>query len=289
MNYELFLGDCLDIMPGLDTNSIDLTVTSPPYDNLRKYGKGFDANKFDWKAIIRELYRVTAVGGVVVWVVADQTIKGSETLTSFRQAIYARDEVGFLQHDTMFYHTNKPPLSHNRYEQCIEYMFVWSKGKPKTTNLIRERCIYHGIDNRRNGHHTHNGGYIEDKRMRSGVKRKGPKPTKIKNNLWYFPTGSGHSGDAAAFAHPATFPEALARNHILSWSNPGEVVLDPLMGSGTTGKEAVKLDRKFIGIELDETYHRLASQRIKNAANDFVMTDAEKSTGQVGMFDVLAE
>ena len=132
-NYTLYHGDCLEVMRHMKSNVIDLTVTSPPYDNLREYGKDFDADAFDWRRILRALYRVTAVGGVVVWVVADATINGSETGTSFEQALWAK-ACGFRLHDTMIYKRAGQPLSHNRYEQHFEYMFVFSKGKPKTFN-----------------------------------------------------------------------------------------------------------------------------------------------------------
>lgn len=282
-SYQLYNDDCLNVLPKLKSNSIDLTVTSPPYDNLRSYGKDFEADSFNWHRIINELYRVTAVGGVVVWIVADATVKGSETGTSFKQALWAM-ECGFNLHDTMFYSTNKPPLARNRYEQKIEYMFVWSKGKPKTVNLIREPCKYHGIDKRKGGEYTHFSGYKENKKYRNGSKRSAPKPTKIKSHLWHYNTGSGHSGDKLAFRHPATFPEKLAYDHIISWSNEGDMVLDPMTGSGKTGKMAVKANRNFIGIEMDKAYYNLAQQLIGNAVGDYKVTEIERELGKVSLF-----
>lgn len=261
----IICGDCVDVMATFPEESIDLVVTSPPYDKLREY-QGFT---FDYEATARQLWRVIKPGGVVVWVVADQTKDGSESGTSFRQALYFMS-LGYRLHDTMFYQTNKPPLNHNRYEQCIEYMFVFSKGKPKSINLIREKSIYHGIDIRRKGKYTHNVRYKENKAMRNGKNRTSPKPTKIKSHLWYYKTGGGHSGDALAFNHPATFPEALARDHIYSWSIKGDVVLDPFVGSGTVPKMAIESGRDYIGIDLSAKYCELSRRRIERAKRLFV-------------------
>lgn len=140
MTYELFNGDCKVFLQGLADDTFDLTVTSPPYDNLRDYGKDFDASAFDWQSIIRELHRVTKPGGVVVWVVADATINGSETGTSFRQALWAMD-CGFRLHDTMIYQQAGTGAkgSNYAYWQAFEYMFVFAKGQPNAVNRIADR------------------------------------------------------------------------------------------------------------------------------------------------------
>ncbi|MCO5207654.1 MAG: site-specific DNA-methyltransferase [Anaerolineae bacterium] len=231
----------------------------------------FRANHSTGTALSRIVSRHKTGGVTIVGLWPDATINGSETGTSFRQALYAMD-CGFNLHDTMFYHTHKPPLQHNRYEQSAEYMFVFSKGRPKTTNLIRVPSKYHGIDKRRGGEYTHYGGYKEKKAIRNGSKRSAPKPTKIKSNLWHYNTGAGHSGDRFAFKHPATFPEQLAHDHIISWSNPGDIVLDPMMGSGTTGKMAMKVSTALSNVRLDADYFRIAEQRIANAAGDIMLT-----------------
>ena len=279
MKYKLIEGDCLDILPTLEAGSVDLTVTSPPYDNLRDYGKDFDANKFDWKAIIKQLYRVTAVGGVVVWVVADATIKGSETGTSFRQALWAM-ECGFNLHDTMIYQTAKPPMNVKRYEPAFEYMFVWSKGQPCVFNPIMVASRYAGKSRSSMTYRNKNGNLDATHDAKDGRIR----PQKIKTNIWDIKSGYGKStlyNDA--YQHPAIFPEQLAHDHIISWSNEGDTVLDPFLGSGTTGVAALRLNRKFIGIELDADYFALAETRIKNANNEFTMTTKEKASGQMGL------
>lgn len=248
---ELHLGDCKEVMAGMPDGCIDLTVTSPPYDNLRKY-KGYT---FDFEPIARQLYRVTKPGGVVVWVVGDATINGSETGTSFRQALYFK-EIGFNLHDTMIYEKiNFIPLTHRRFEQCFEFMFVLSKGAPKTFNPLLIPTTLPG--------QTYNWGKkgygpaVKEGAQRRRNENTVTKVTKIRRNIWQYPTGGNRVG------HPAPFPEDLARDHILSWSNPGDTILDPMVGSGTTGKIAIKYDRNFIGIDIARDYLEISEKQIQ--------------------------
>jgi DNA modification methylase len=251
-NVQLFQGDCLAVMRGFEDACIDLTVTSPPYDNLRDY-KGFS---FDFEPIAYELFRVTKPGGVLVWVVGDATINGSETGTSFKQALYFK-ECGFNLHDTMIYQTTKPPLTHNRYEQEFEYMFIFSKGAPRIFNPVKIKCVNAGDPVKSSSFRQDSTGALE-KAHKGGV----ISATRIKGNIWNIPSGYGKGTLDDVFSHPATFPEALARDHILSWSNPGDVVMDCFLGSGTTGKMAVKYQRDFIGIEIAPEYMEIARTRI---------------------------
>jgi DNA modification methylase len=253
-------GDCLELMKALEDNSIDLTVTSPPYDNLRTYNGNISQwNEQKWKNIIQELFRVTKKGGVVVWVVGDATIKGSETGTSFRQALWAMD-CGFNLHDTMIYQKiNYVPLTHNRYEQSWEYIFIFSNGKPKTFQPILIPCKHPGkIEkyglNRRESH-----GKEHSMRLYKETTLKETKNTKISPNIFSYSIGKEKT------RHPAPFPEKLAKDHILTWSNENDIILDPFMGSGTTGKMAIKNNRNFIGFELDQEYFKIAETRIDNA------------------------
>ncbi len=246
-------GDCLDIMAGMDAGCIDLTVTSPPYDNLRTYnGSLNDWTEAKWKAIIAELFRVTKQGGVVVWVVGDATVNGSETGTSFRQALHAM-ECGFRLHDTMIYQTSKPPMNDRRYQACFEYMFVWGKGTPATFNPVM-------VESKFAGKAVHHGTYYNaDGTMKKRHGDGNPvKPFRVKDAIWYIV-------QRQSVGHPATFPETLAADHILSWSNPGDTVFDPFLGSGTTGKMARLHGRNFIGIERDRTYFDIAQKRIEQA------------------------
>jgi len=253
MINNVIQGDCLEVMKTLEDNSIDLTVTSPPYDNLRTY----NGYTFDFEGIAKELFRVTKDGGVVVWVVGDATIKGSETGTSFKQALYFK-EIGFNLHDTMIY--LKPPRgavgNNNTYWQTFEYMFVFSKGKPKTINLIRDR---ENKDERGGDNSTkrlHDGTLL--KQSRGGYSKYGRR-----TNVWEYFVGKGHSAsDKIAYEHPAIFPEKLAQDHILSWSNEGDIVLDPMAGSGTTLKMAKKNNRNYIGIEISEEYIDIINKRL---------------------------
>jgi DNA modification methylase len=254
---NLMLGDCLERMKEIPDGSVDLTVTSPPYDNLRTYnGTLNDWNVDKWQAILRELFRVTKDGGVVVWVVADATINGSETGTSFRQAIYAM-ECGFKLHDTMIWEKSTfsavGALKH-RYAPVFEYMFVFVKGAFTTFNPIKDKPNKHaGV-----AHH----GTVRQKdggvRGLSGIKAgKTVAEFGQRHNVWRI-----NEEKSLNKLHPAVFPEALARDHILSWSNEGDTILDPFLGSGTTGVACVNTGRKFIGIERDDGYFEIARKRI---------------------------
>lgn len=235
--------------------SVQLTVTSPPYDNLRKYN-GF---AWDFEAAARELFRVTKPGGVVIWIVADATINGNETGTSFNQALFFKG-CGFNLYDTMIWKKCPPPRPlEPRYHQQFEYMFVFSKGKPSVVNILREP--------------TRKSGQIEKNRSfrdrRSGTVNKESSPvlpTKKRGNVWDIPVGFGSStSDKDAFKHPAIFPERLAADHILTWSALGDLIFDPFSGSGTTGKMALLNGREFIGCDISPEYVELARQRIENA------------------------
>jgi len=256
----LHLGDCLDVMQRIPDGSVDMVMTSPPYDNLRTYNGNNDQwGEQVWRAVIADLYRVTADGGVVVWVVADATVKGSETGTSFKQALWAM-ECGFNLHDTMIYEKAQSFVgSSSAYLHSFEYMFVFSKNKLRTFNAIKDR------ENVR-------GGATESTAI-SGIRKDGTKPKRImktcalygkRKNIWKYGVGGGKTG------HPAVFPLKLATDHILSWSNPSDTVLDPFLGSGTTGVAAANTGRRFIGIERDPDYFTAAQARIQKAQADNV-------------------
>jgi DNA modification methylase len=259
MSYALHHGDCVDVMRTFPDACIDLTVTSPPYDNLRTYnGAADDWNADKWRAVIAELYRVTKQGGVVVWVVGDATINGSETGTSFRQALYAM-ECGFRLHDTMIYAKDGgvgARGSNYAYWQSYEFMFVLSKQRPKTVSLIADKPNTNAGRVRKTFKDRRADGSVSV-RHREHVYQSHSRRT----NIWNATGGR----DNAACGHPAPFPEALARDHILSWSNEGDVVFDPFTGSGTTGKMALLHGRKFIGIEKQAEYLAIAEARIANA------------------------
>jgi len=264
MFNKIICGDSLEVLKNMDIDSIDLTITSPPYDNLRAYN-GFT---LDIEGIIKELYRVTKKGGVVVWVVGDATVNGSESGTSFRQALQFID-AGFKLHDTMIYEKNTSSFparrNGNRYTQIFEYMFVFSKGKPKTSNLICDK------PNKWAGH-TNWG-----KNTQRGIDGELKETNNIKpvpdfsprNNIWKYNVGGGFAcTDKIAHKHPAIFPEKLAEDHILTWSNEGDLVLDIFGGSGTTAKMSVLNKRNFIYIDISEEYCELAKERISNIKVD---------------------
>lgn len=234
---KIYNENCLETMGRMEDEFVDLVVTSPPYDNLRSY----EGYSFDFESIAKELYRVVKKDGVVVWVVGDATIDGSETGTSFKQALYFM-ELGFKLHDTMIYEKNSPAYparrDSNRYTQIFEYMFVFTKGKP-AGRLICDK------PNKWAGYKDFSG------------KLKNPVPEfSPRNNIWKYVTSFN------GVKHPAPFPEELAKDHILSWSDEGDVVYDPFMGSGTTGKMAKLNGRHYVGSEVSDAYTEIAKKRI---------------------------
>ena len=259
----LIQGDCREEMDKLITEGVkvDLTVTSPPYDKLRTYNESLEWNETIWKQVIDRLYLLTKDGGVVVWVVGDSTIKGSETGTSFKQALYFK-EVGFNLHDTMIYRKNNyMPLNHNRYDPCFEYMFVFSKGKPNTFNPIKTPCKTAGANY---NYATRSSASSKEKKssFRNRDEKVVTKDTKYRPNIWGYDVGKNKGSKDDIWGHPATFPEKLAEDHILSWSNENDTVFDPFTGSGTTGKMAKINKRNFIGIEKVTKYFEIAQKRI---------------------------
>lgn len=247
---DLRQGDCLEVLKTIPDESIDLIVTSPPYDDLRNYNNKLNWNFEVFKNIVQELYRVLKKGGVIVWVVNDKTQNGSESGTSFKQALYFK-ELGLNLHDTMIWFKSNamPQVDKTRYTQSFEYMFVFSKGKPKTTNL-RTIPTKHG------GKYLARGdGNIENINKKGGnvVKRE-----RVAFNIFDVCVGGRNYG------HPAIFPLEIPKLHIATWSNENDNVLDCFMGSGTTGVICKELNRNFIGIELDENYYKIACERINN-------------------------
>lgn len=255
---KIYNMDCIDGLKLLDDCSIPLTITSPPYDNLRTYGNITDWNFDIFKEIANELYRVTQNGGVVVWVVGDATINGSETGSSFKQALYFM-EIGFKLHDTMIYEKNSSSFpakkGSKRYTQIFEYMFILTKGKIRDDiNLLCDK------PNKWAGH-TNWGNNTQYNKEGVLIQTNNIKPIpnfSMRNNIWKYSVGfNGKTG------HPAIFPQQLATDHILSWSTEGDVVLDPFMGSGTTALSSIRTNRQFIGFEIHEEYFNVANERIK--------------------------
>ncbi len=255
----IYNDDCVDFMKSMDEGCVDLTVTSPPYDDLRNY----NGYQFDFESIARGLYRVTKKGGIVVWVVGDKIKNGNKSLTSFRQALFFQ-EIGFKVHDVMIYQKkNTPFMRSNAYTNAFEFMFVFSKGKPKTFNPLKEKTVRQGFEMM-----VHNKGAdaVNNKVLKE------LKPEKTKTNIWAYAVGlHGSTSDRDAFRHPAIFPEKLAEDHILSWSNKGEIVFDPMCGSGTTLKMAKKHNRRYLGVDISPEYVELAKKRLENFVPNFAL------------------
>ncbi len=257
-------GDSAEVLKSFPDGCIDLSVQSPPYDTLRNY-KGFVA--FDFETIARELFRVTKNGGVVVWVVGDETVDGSESGTSFRQALYFM-QCGFKLHDTMIYKKNSPHPPNVRYWQEFEYMFILSKGSPSTFNPLMMSKKEASMQRQKRGYYSFTrqkeGDIVGlDKNGHDRMKSASEKTQRIRSNVWEYSVGGGVvTTDKIAYEHPAIFPEQLAADHIESWSNEGDIVLDVFAGSGTTLKMAKLLSRQYIGIEISQEYVSLAEKRL---------------------------
>ena len=259
-NYILYNADCIDVLAELDPESVDLVVTSPPYDTLRTY-EGTCRWDFDvFKTVADRLCRVLKKGAVIVWIVSDATVNGSETGSSFRQALYFKD-IGLNIHDTMIWRKQTSTDTGSlrvRYGNVFEYMFVFSKGKPKTFNPLMDRA-------NKGAGRKKSGPVVQADGSRTPISSKGKAYRTMgqRFNVWDVNTVVSKEERTG---HPAQFPLSLARDHILSWSNEGDTVLDPFMGSGTTGAAATGAGRKFIGIEKVERYFRIASERIRSAS-----------------------
>ena len=253
----IYTGDNVATLKTFPDACIDLVVTSPPYDNLRTYG----GHTWDFEGVAAQLTRVLKPGGVIVWVVADATVKGSETLTSMRQAIHFKDVCGLNMHDTMIYQKPAVPFDPKceRYWQCWEYMFVFAKGKPRC-NYIKEPCKMAGSKKTGDyGQKRYDGTSRTDRHDAERVIQ----DTKVRNNIWFYT-----AGDARIAGHPAQYPIALARDHILSWSNEGDVVLDPFAGSGTTLVAAKETGRRYVGIEINSEYVQIINRRLGSACGE---------------------
>lgn len=246
---KIYNENCLDTMKKMPDTFVDMVLTSPPYDNLRDY-KGYF---FQFEDIAKELFRILKKGGVIIWVVGDATDNGSETGTSFRQALFFK-ESGFNLNDTMIYYKNNPmPTTGPRYHQHFEYMFCFSKGQPKTFNPITEDCKYNGLANMKN---RGTKGELNYKKVERTTEKK-------IGNVFFYSIGGGISTkDKVAYNHPAIFPEQLAIDQIKTWSNEGDLVYDPFLGSGTTAKVAYILNRNWLGSEISSEYVDIAEKRL---------------------------
>lgn len=254
---QIVCGDCRDVLRQFDSGSVDMVLTSPPYDNLRQY-KGY---QFPFEDIAKELYRVVRSGGVVVWVVADATIEGSETGTSFRQALFFK-QTGFNLHDTMIFRKRNPvpQIYRRRYSNEFEYMFVFSKGVVGSHNPLMEKCLHAGLELKGTTYKNYSKADQKRTKLANPVKSE-----KIRGNIWSYVVGKNKE-DQDAKRHPAPFPCDLARDHIRSWSSEGDLILDPMCGSGTTCKVARELGRRYIGIDASSEYCELAKCRIEQEA-----------------------
>jgi DNA modification methylase len=262
---DTYLMNCIEGMQQMEEESVDLVVTSPPYDDLRTYN---DSSKWDhnvFKSVADGIARVLKPGGVIMWNVNDATVKGSETGSSFRQCLYFMDAHGLRLHDTMIYEKTGTAFASGpksvRYTQIFEYCFILSKGKPKTINLIQDKKnAWAGYTSFGNAKTRRKDGSMHD----PGRKSKEIREYGVRTNIWKIKNSGGFGQSSkVSYKHPATMPEELARGHIITWSDKNDVVLDPFMGSGTTAQVCIEEGRQFIGFEIDETYCDMARERAK--------------------------
>lgn len=282
-NYknQIINGNCLDIMNRFPDNCIDLTVTSPPYDNLREY-KGYS---FPFEEIAGQLYRVTKKGGIVVWVVSDATINGSETGSSFKQALHFV-ECGFNLHDTMIFQKVNPvpQIYRKRYTNVFEFMFVFSKGPVRTHNPIKIPCEHAGLELKGTTYKNYSKGVQTRSKLANPVKS-----DKLKGNIWEYVVGKKNV-DQEAKGHPAPFPYQLAYDHIFSWTNEGDTVLDPMCGSGTTCVAAYELNRIYIGIDISKEYCELSRKRLESHRSShglFAGNPSDRAESAINAFPAL--
>ena len=271
---QIYNQNCIEGMNAMNAESVDLCITSPPYDDLRTYN---DSSKWDFNVfqdVAQALTRVLKPGGVIMWNVGDSTINGSETGSSFRQALYFMESCGLKLHDTMIYEKTGSAYCSGpksvRYTQIFEYCFILSKGKPKTINLIQDKPNkWAGITSWGNAKTRKKDGDMHDPGRKSNPIRE----FGVRTNIWRIKNSGGFGQSSKeSYKHPATMPEELAQDHIITWSNPGDLVIDPFMGSGTTAAMAIQTERNYIGFEIDDEYYKLCQSRLtklQTNLNDF--------------------
>ncbi len=271
---QIYNQNCIEGMNAMNAESVDLCITSPPYDDLRTYN---DSSKWDFNVfqdVAQALTRVLKPGGVIMWNVGDSTINGSETGSSFRQALYFMESCGLKLHDTMIYEKTGSAYCSGpksvRYTQIFEYCFILSKGKPKTINLIQDKPNkWAGITSWGNAKTRKKDGDMHDPGRKSNPIRE----FGVRTNIWRIKNSGGFGQSSKeSYKHPATMPEELAQDHIITWSNPGDLIIDPFMGSGTTAAMAIQTERNYIGFEIDDEYYKLCQSRLtklKTNLNDF--------------------
>ncbi len=271
---QIYNQNCIEGMNAMNAESVDLCITSPPYDDLRTYN---DSSKWDFNVfqdVAQALTRVLKPGGVIMWNVGDSTINGSETGSSFRQALYFMESCGLKLHDTMIYEKTGSAYCSGpksvRYTQIFEYCFILSKGKPKTINLIQDKPNkWAGITSWGNAKTRKKDGDMHDPGRKSNPIRE----FGVRTNIWRIKNSGGFGQSSKeSYKHPATMPEELAQDHIITWSNPGDLIIDPFMGSGTTAAMAIQTERNYIGFEIDDEYYKLCQSRLtklETNLNDF--------------------
>lgn len=269
MHWKLINGRAQDVLPGGYAGQVALIVTSPPYDGMREYG-GY-SGAFDFPAVADACVACLMPGGVLVWVVGDQIVDGGESGTAFSQALHFRS-LGLRIHQTLiFQRWTVNGMCADRYHREHEYMFVLTKnGRPRVANMIADRRsaqpekpVVKKLGMGRTGDVKLGADNLT--RHRLGVTGEFTR----RGSVWQYSVGGTgnmvgkHEPLRDVFAHPAIFPYALAADQVRSWSNPGDLVLDPMAGSGTTLRAAVDLGREAVGVEVNPEYCELIRERMR--------------------------
>lgn len=249
-SVTIYNADCRDVFPSLP--AIDLCVTSPPYDALRDY----NGCTWDFDIFMNVALWLSLTTKNIVWIVNDSCVDEGETGNSFRHALEFM-RLGYKLHDTMIWEkSNFSNPSHNRYHQLFEYMFIF-KTNSISFNPIKDKVnITSGSGPLgKNTFREKSGGLAERKSVIIS-------DLGMRGNVWKMNT-TGQENPCKAIKHPATFPYKLAHDHIVSWSDPGDLIVDPFLGSGTTLRAAKDLGRKAIGIEISEEYCEEAAREMQ--------------------------
>lgn len=252
---QIICGDSVEILRSFPDNSIDIVVTSPPYDAIRDY-KGFS---YDLHATGKEIQRVLKLGGVAVIVIQDQTKNFGKTLTSFRTILDWCDSFGFKLFETVIYrkYGAEGAWWNKRFRVDHEYIPIFLKGeRPQYFNKEHLK-----IPSKHGGKTLTGGGTRLTNGIRIATRAIKINLMKCRGTIWEYLTAG--DGSRLKHEHPATFPDKLPYDFIQCFCPEGGIVLDPFVGSGTTTVAAKNLGRRYIGIDIAPEYCAIAEKRMQ--------------------------
>lgn len=251
---HLSIADAIEHASTLASDSVDLVLFSPPYDGVRDYRGNWT---LDLPALGSELLRVVKDGGFAVMVIADGTKNQRKSMTTFRTAV-AWEDAGWSLFESVIYSRDGRPGAWwaTRFRVDHEHILMFYKGK-------RPRPVTHHDGLRVPSKHAGKK-WTGTQRLTDGTLVKTSATVaadKCRGTIWHYAT-SNSEGNRTKAKHPATFPDALARDVILALSAPGDVVYDPMMGSGTSVVIAAQEGRRWLGNDFFAEYVEIAQQRL---------------------------